>query len=433
MPTPSVTSVLLGRAEQLVSPFGVLSGTRTRHQDRGSDAFVCTALMGSGQPGVGPAAGSPLSGMAGGQALADADLARLVAIAEGAERYTGRYHTMLEPVTAAASALDGLVLDLARLPRCSQAELAAGCPIRPPDPNQPIRWVRGFDVRTGDRAWLPAVMACYGLPPSSDAERFWHRISTGCAAHFDPAEAVVRGICEVIERDAIAVTWLQRLPLPLIPARQMSDSVTRIVTWTIRHFMDAYLFDATTDMGVPTVYCLLVAPNDDKVRQVVGCACARTLPSAAEKALLEAIGARQACHSLGADTSGSSLTGPGGAWYMASPDRASAFDFLATGARDRIATAGRPALPADPQGALRWLLRSLERHDMRVFAVDHTPPEVSAVGLTAMTVLIPDLQPMSLDRRAQFLAHRRLYSAPALMGHIPHREEDLNPWPQPFA
>jgi ribosomal protein S12 methylthiotransferase accessory factor len=82
---------------------------------------------------------------------------------------------------------------------------------------------------------------------------------------------------------------------------------------------------------------------------------------------------------------------------------------------------------------LRWLLGSLERHDMRVFAVDHTPPEVSAVGLTAMTVLIPDLQPMSLDRRAQFLAHRRLYSAPALMGHIPHREEDLNPWPQPFA
>lgn len=429
MPAPSGTSALLDRAEQSASPFGVLSGTTTRTQDRGTDTFVCTALMGSGQPGAGAEADSGLARMAGGQALADADLARLVAIAEGAERYTGRYHTMLEPVTAAASALDGPVLDLARLPRCSQAELAAGSPIRPPDPDQPMRWVRAFNVRTGDQTWLPAVMACYGLPPSSDAERFWYRISTGCAAHFQPAEALVRGICEVIERDAIAVTWLQRLPLPLIPAEQMSDSVNRIVTWTVRHFMEAYLFDATTDMGVQTVYCLLVAPHDDTVRQVVGCACARTLSSAAEKALLEAIGARQTCHSLGADTS----TSPGGARYMASPERASAFDFLVNGARDRIATEGRSALPADPRVALRWLIGSLERHDMQVFAVDRTPPEVSAVGLTVMTVLIPDLQPMSLDRRAQFLAHRRLYSAPALMGHIPHREEDLSPWPQPFA
>jgi ribosomal protein S12 methylthiotransferase accessory factor len=430
MPAPSAP---LGRLEQLVSPFGVLSRTRLHTQDRGTGVFSCVALMGSGLPGVGPPAGSEPAHTAGGQALADADLARLIAIAEGAERYAGRFHTMLDPVTATASELDGPVLDLDRVPRCSAAELAAGCPIRPPDPDQPVRWVRGFDVRTGDSAWLPAVMACYGLRPSSDAERFCYQISTGCAAHFDPAEALVRGICEVIERDAIAVTWLQRLPLPLIQAEQLSDSANRLVAWTDRHFMEAYLFDATRDLDVPTVYCLLVAPHDDKVRQVLGCASARTMSVAAEKAVLEAIGTRQTCHRLGNGPSASSLTGRDGAQYMAGPDLASAFDFLVTGARDRITSGDRPSLPADSQEALRWLLRSLEHHDMQVFAVDRTPPEVAAAGLTVMAVLIPDLQPMSLNRRAQFLAHRRLYSAPAAMGYVPHPEEELNPWPQPFS
>lgn len=423
----SATADLLDQAGRLVSPFGVVSATMTPNRERGlPDVFGCVAPIGSGQPGIGPAADVVLSHNGGGLAVADAGLARLVAIAEGAERYAGRFHTVLEPATATASALDGDVLDLARLPRCSPAELAAGCPVSPPDPSQPIRWVRGFDVRTGDPAWVPAVMACYGLPPSSDAERFHYRISTGCAAHFDPTEALIRGICEVIERDAIAVTWLQRLPLPSIPAEQLTDSSRRIVSWTARHFMDAHLFDATTDMAVPTVYCLLVAPHDDQVRQVAGCASARTLPAAAEKALLEAIAARRACHSR------SGQEGPGGRWPMASPDRASAFDFLLEGARDRTATVGQPELPAGSRDALRWLLRSLERQDMQVYAVDRTPAEVAAVGLTVMTVLIPDLQPMSLDRRAQFLAHRRLYSAPVLMGYVAHREEDLNPWPQPF-
>lgn len=420
---------LLDRVARLVSPFGVLSAIRTRAQDRGlPEVFGAVALMGSGLPGTGPATDSVLDRSAGGLSLADADLARLVAIAEGAERYAGRNYTALQPVTATASALDGPVLDLARLPRCSPAELAAGCPIRPPDPGQPIRWVRGFGIRTGDPVWVPAVMACYGLPPASDAERFWYRISTGCAAHFDPAEALVRGIFEVIERDAIAVSWLQRLPLPLLRAGQLSDSAGRIVTWADRHFIDAYLFDATTDMGVPTVYCLLVAPHDDTVRQAAGCASARSLPAAAEKALLEAIGARQTSH---AAASTASLPSDG-TWPMASAQRACAYDFLLSGARDRVAAAERPALPAEPAEALRWLIRSLDRHDMPAYAVDRTPPEVAAVGLTVMAVLIPDLQPMSLDRRAQFLAHRRLYSAPARMGYTAHREEDLNPWPQPF-
>ena len=65
-------------------------------------------------------------------------------------------------------------------------------------------------------------------------------------------------------------------------------------------------------------------------------------------------------------------------------------------------------------------------------AVDRTPAELGAVGLTAVSVIIPDLQPMSLFPLAQYRAHPRLYQAPELMGYPSHSEKDLNPWPQPF-
>lgn len=70
---------------------------------------------------------------------------------------------------------------------------------------------------------------------------------------------------------------------------------------------------------------------------------------------------------------------------------------------------------------------------MPVLAVDRSHAELRSVGLTAVNVVIPDLQPMSLLPLAQFRAHPRLYRAPAAMGFPVHSEEELNPWPQPFA
>ena len=48
-------------------------------------------------------------------------------------------------------------------------------------------------------------------------------------------------------------------------------------------------------------------------------------------------------------------------------------------------------------------------------------------------VLVPGLMPVSFDQHARYLAHPRLYEAPARMGHPVTPEADLNPLPQPFA
>ena len=68
------------------------------------------------------------------------------------------------------------------------------CLFVPFDPSAEIRWVRGVDLATAAEVWVPAVMACYRLGNVRRQEGFWYRISTGCAVHTDPVEALVRGM-----------------------------------------------------------------------------------------------------------------------------------------------------------------------------------------------------------------------------------------------
>jgi ribosomal protein S12 methylthiotransferase accessory factor len=434
---------VMERLETLVSPFGVVAAARVLNPSRGLDN-VSGFLAYFGQPlpqltADGPAeprrADQPQpGGVAHGLAYGDPSKARLIAIAEAAERYSAR--DSRQPVVwAPQHELDGAVLDLDRIPRCSARELATpGCPLRCPDPAAPIRWIRGTDLGTGEPTWLPAVMAFYEIQDVTPAERFWYRISTGFAVHSDPAEALVHSICEVIERDSIAITWLQKLPLPVVAARCLSERARRVMDWARRHFMEIFLFDATTDMAVPTVFCLLIAPYAVRSAQLVSCATGRTIEAAAEKALLDGCATWELGNHGGEPPARfadfKSITD--GARYMAMPGCAPAFDFLVTGAHRRPASE-RVALPEGSGDLLAWLIRSLSGKGMQAIAVDRTTTELAAAGLTAVNVVIPDLQPMSLRPLAQYRAHPRLYLAPARMGYRSLPEEELNPWPVPFA
>jgi ribosomal protein S12 methylthiotransferase accessory factor len=432
MPAPHRAGPAPSTLDPLVSPVGVVGGLRRAAAPRGLPRLhVWVGSAGSGRPGH---RGHHRPELGSARVLDDPDLARLVAIAETAERYAGRNLSCL-PRVAAEADLPGRVLDMARVPRCSATELARpGCPLEPYDPTRPIRWVAGVDLHTGEPTWVPAVMASYGVR-AGDGERFWYQISTGTAVHTDPVKALTGALMEVIERDLIAVLWQQRLPLPPLAPQHVTDEVALLLDWAGRRFLATDLFDGTTDLGVPTVYALQTADFDARARRVVGCGTGSTLGEAAGKALLEMATLREAFHAdeKVPDRPEDFSWVMHGAMFMAQPEHAGAFDFLLDGRADRPARPAAPTLPEDPAELLRHLLDLLAARDMAAVVVDHTSRDLAHAGLTALTVLVPDLQPMSLHPLAQFRAHPRLYDAPRRMGYVTHAEEELNPWPQPFA
>ncbi|MFI2260927.1 YcaO-like family protein [Streptomyces tubercidicus] len=418
--------------ERLLSPFGVISDCQqTQGESWHGDLTAFHSTLGSGVPGRGAPAGRSAGGA--GHTFRSPDTARLIALAEAAERYSTYEPPDTAYTWATVGELDGPVLDTDRIPRCSGRELAhPRCPLREFDPQARIRWVRGLDLIAGDGVWLPWVMSNYG-PHAVAEEQFWYRISTGFAVHTDPVEAVVRGICEIIERDMIALTWLQRLELSSISDTVTTPLIEYVRDAARRHFVEIRLLDATSDLGVPTVYCLLTAPHDPKVNSTVGCSTGRNLASAAEKALSEALWMRSLLHRQTSPPPGA----PGdcveltdGALFMGSAEFATEFDFLRRGGP---AASRAVDLPEEPAAALRDLLLRLDERDMQVVAAEHTTTELAEVGLTSVSVVIPELMPMSLLSLAQYRAHPRLYAAPVAMGFPARSEEELNPWPQPFA
>ncbi|GIH05759.1 hypothetical protein Rhe02_38260 [Rhizocola hellebori] len=419
----------------MVSAYGLIGSVSGGAYHRGLPGlWSFQSDLGSGVPGTGVTEHNRLK--AGGRSTEDEATARMLAIAEGAERYSGAQFTSDGVVTGTAAELSGRVLNFRHISCCSEQEYAnPGCPLVPFAEEAPIRWVKGVDLRDGVDTWVPLVMAGYRLPHRVKAEHFIIGISTGYAVHVDPAEALFGGLCEVVERDMIALVWLQKLPLPHVPMAALGAREHELIEWSRRHFVETVVLDATSDIGIPTAYCVQIAPHDEKAYTIVGCGTGLTIAAAAYKALLESIGIRGHLHEdwTEPDSFADFHDIADGARFMGKPKNKAHFDFLLGTTPARPSYVDRGTYAADPASGLARAVQRFTELDMPVIAVDRTTTELADVGLCAVTVIIPDLQPMSLTPLAQYRAHPRLYSAPGAMGYRTLTHEELNQWPQPFA
>ncbi|TDP92904.1 YcaO-like family protein [Labedaea rhizosphaerae] len=421
--------------EDLVGPFGVVTEPQ-RGDTRGwlpPEVSLYVASSGDvstvrgedipGPPGVGGA----------GRGVNDPALARRVAICEAVERYAMMHARRFELITATAAELGADALPLDDVARCSSAELRrSGCPLVLPDPDAPIRWVEGIELISREPRLVPLVMS-HMLPTRTRQENFWLPISTGCAIHRTPITALLSGLYETIERDALSVAWLRSLPLPRIDPSSISPATQQLVDWYRDRQMVVHLFDATTDVAIPSVYCVMEAPNDTRVAQNVACATGFDIPAIAEKAILEAAAVRAALKErLNTPRRYRDFSEPiDGAVYMGRASRRKAFSFLLDDVDRRPASMPATRTFDSAEAELAHVLRLLGDKGMAVYAVDMSPREVEQVGYCVVRVLVPAMQPMSLIPLAQYRGHARLrHEHPAATGV--QRTRELNPWPQPM-
>ncbi|MHA7134054.1 YcaO-like family protein [Oerskovia turbata] len=368
--------------------------------------------------------------------MGDRDRAKLLAVAEGLERYAGAQFPGDEVVIARQADLDGPSVDMDRLPRCSPRELAdPKCPLVAYDPDEPIRWIRGTDIRDGQQLWVPALMVAYRHAPISRAERFVNSISTGYAVHRSLEESLFGSICEVVERDMIAVAWHQMLPLPRIPFDVLGPLSVDVIKWCREIFVETLLFDATSDVGIPCVYCVQVSPFDADGSTIVGAGTGLTIADAAYSAILEAACIRGMYHSPWKEPENLAdfTEMMDGARYMGRASRRHGYDFLVGDSPGRRAFVDRGVYAESVGGALARAVQTFRDLDMPVIAFNRTTSEIEHAGLKATSVLIPDLQPLAFSPVAQYRGHSRLYDAPRSLGYPVRDEASLNPFPQPFG
>ncbi|MFI9203505.1 YcaO-like family protein [Streptomyces sp. NPDC053048] len=443
-PDEHISAELRG-LEELVSPYGLVSRTAPLPVREGEPSFaVQLAYLGvpsRALPNLRSWAHDEDTGNSDGAGTGlTPERAKLLSIAEALERYSTCAWNDDKMVVAAENDLDEEYISPSRWPKCSPTELARDdANLTEYDPSVPIRWVRAWSLTRQVPVLVPAISVYLHMPYESASERFTRGISTGAAVHSDVRAAVLNGLLEVVERDAIALVWLQRLRLPeLVVDPERLGAVTRelhrVGTSTD---LRVRLFDATTDFGIPVIYAVQLADADPTLAQVVAATCDIEPERALGKIYRELSSLRVALRGYVAAYAGrepdpGKVSVVGGAVHNAAPARRGLFDFLLEGERPTHGIDGMPGLPdgADP---LDTAVSRLAERGAEVLVADITTDEARQVGMRAVKVLVPEALPVSFVHGERYLGTPRLYEAPRAMGHPSHPEDAINPEHQPFA
>ena len=360
----------------------------------------------------------------------------LVARAEAMERYCAGFGREGVHTIASARTLGDRALDLRHVARCSERELAHPKNVlHIPRLDDTMRWVAGLNLVSGETVYIPSVMAYSPCRWRYEGERFWLPISTGCAAHETYAKALFGGICEVIERDALTLTWLLKLALREVivdlPEAEL-DAHWQKYQAAGKHLLFRF-FDATTDMGVPVIYGVSYTPSDPKRTVLVACSCASTFDRAIAKVIADLTAMRRAFRPvLELPEDFSDFTDlRHGATYMGRAEQAQAFAFLLEASS--IVTLSSLRARQKPVQSLPELIDLLNRRGVAIYAVDLTTDEAVRAGLRVVRAVLPQLQPLSFRYTARFLGHPRLYTCTWNESARDVSEDQINAFPQPFA
>ncbi len=83
-------------------------------------------------------------------------------------------------------------------------------------PDLPLGWIEGSDLLTGEAILLPAQLMLMYYTPRPGEPSIGYATSGGLAFHSDRRRAILHGLYEFIERDAINLRWYCRLAPPRV-------------------------------------------------------------------------------------------------------------------------------------------------------------------------------------------------------------------------
>jgi ribosomal protein S12 methylthiotransferase accessory factor len=349
----------------------------------------------------------------GGASLDAAD-ARAKAFGEAFERYSGLNCWL---PTVSATLREGTLLD--HWPRCAPDEQSPPS-FRTLPADVPLTQVETRRLADGRAVLVPAGFVLVDPQLPETEPRVTLPNSTGLAFHPHLHEAIWRGLCEVVERDALMTLWWIHRPAPRIDidGPQVPYPLAERIMRLRQAGVTPELYDMTTEIEIPAVLCVLTAPRYPYL--VAGSAAHDDAGRACTKALDEAMLGRFALQLL--------RTGAGARNHAQRPNehaagilanallyagiaRPPALDFLSRPGTDVIpygVFSGRSVTRPTDQASLSQFAAHLEQENaITILWAEVTCPEVAAYG-SVVHVIIPELVPLSFDHDIRWLGTERL-------------------------
>ena len=368
-----------------------------------------------------------------------AEQSEVSALCEAVERYSGAFHgdeircrSSLADFSAAG---DGAVIHPNDVQLFSDRQLdhaqeinARGHPynVVPArfDPDGELDWSPVWSFTQERHRYLPTSIL-YGMTPEQRGTSGLWSDSNGCAAGNTLEEAILQGFFELVERDAFAIWWYNRLQRPGVDLESFDDEyLASAPGYYSQYQREMWALDLTGDLGIPA-FVALSRRSDGPAEDIIYGAGAHTDPRIAA---LRAVCELNQCLTW--------VPRPDDAQSRYGVDDPMCLRWWKTGKladHPHLAPASAAGLrqgsdypvpdTTDLREDVEWCRGLVEARGMEFMALDQTRPDV---GMPVARVIVPGLRHFW-----ERFASGRLYDVPVEMGwrDSPARETELNPVP----
>jgi len=284
------------------------------------------------------------------------------------------------------------------------------------DPQAEADWTPVWSLTEQRQRYLPTSLLYY--MPAERRER-WHPVadSNGCAAGNTLEEAILQGLFELVERDAFAIWWYNRLRRPAVDLESFDDDYLASATDYYRRWRrEMWVLDITVDLGIPA-FVAVSRRIDQPAENIIYGAGAHLDPRVA---VLRAVCEMNQILSFQGDPEGRAADDTASAWWKDFGIATSPWLTPATGAAPHSMHEYAVPETADTREDIEHCRALVEARGMELLVLDQTRPDI---GMPVARVIVPGLR----HYWGRF-APGRLYDVPVEMGlrETPLAEEDLN-------
>ena len=309
------------------------------------------------------------------------------------------------------------------------------------DPETEVTWIPAVELPAQRQVAAPASLVYLVYPTPRTADLFAPATSNGLAAGPSLSAAILSGVCELMERDALLIAWMNRLPAVEI---EIEDGV---VGHVVRHYADAGVevraFQMRSDLPASAIMAIAIDSDPQRPATIAGMGCHPSPAIALEKAIFELCQARPSEGKRHLDSPPAGrlreyqdvTTLEDHAAFASLPERKHEWEFLwARGEKARVGDLPDPS-HHDAALDLDIVARHLRAAGHGLIYADLTTSDIRSCGIHVVRTLAPGLQPIHFGWDQERLGGRRVFELPRQLGlaATDRTEADLNRCPHPLA
>lgn len=301
-----------------------------------------------------------------------------------------------------------------------------------------FRWVRGISLLNKKEIFIPLQMVTFAHNKDKKEPLLTPAITTGAAAGQTLTYALLGGVLEVIERDAIMIYWLNKISPDIIDMETVPDDrFKRVADIVHRYKLETYLLYLKTDVPVHTVLSLVIDRSGVGSAVILGASSGLDLCETAYKAVSDSLTIRSGLRLKKEDMKSLNvgdldlLNAKTRALFWSRKEKIKDVEFLMRGVRKHFREFPTYAVERDDKKRLERLLSFFRENNYEVVYKELLETKLKReLDMTVVFVKIPAFQPLHLYEPTSTLDGKRLKEIPTMVGF--EAIDPLNTEPHPF-